>query len=144
MSALDASLAGSREAAAACRVCRLSHADCGAALAAGRAVLALQAGRRNAGLPVLFADPAWDMLLDLFVARGERRSISVSSLCIAAGVPASTAHRWIQVLARAGAVRRRADPLDRRRVYIEIAEQAFAAMAAELLRHRDRMVRSCS
>jgi DNA-binding MarR family transcriptional regulator len=92
----------------------------------------------------LFADPAWDMLLDLFVAKGEGRSISVSSLCIAAGVPASTAHRWIQALVRAGTVRRRADPLDRRRVYVEITEHAFAAMATELLRHRDRMVEPCS
>lgn len=37
--------------------------------------------------PELFADPAWDMLLDLYAARLERRRVSVSSLCIAAAVP---------------------------------------------------------
>src|SRR3546814_2986047 len=29
----------------------------------------------------LFADPAWDMLLDLYAARLERQPVSVSSLC---------------------------------------------------------------
>jgi len=36
------------------------------------------------------ADPAWDMLLDLTAARAESRAVSVSSLCIAAGVPTTT------------------------------------------------------
>ena len=33
----------------------------------------------------LFADPAWDMLLDLTAAREEDKRVSVTSLCIAAG-----------------------------------------------------------
>ncbi len=43
----------------------------------------------------LFADPAWDMLLDLTAARVEARRVSVTSLCIASGVPPTTALRWI-------------------------------------------------
>lgn len=43
----------------------------------------------------LFADPVWDMLLDLAVARVEHRRVSVTSLCIASGVPTTTALRWI-------------------------------------------------
>ena len=42
-----------------------------------------------------FADPVWDMLLDLYAAHHENRLVSVSSLCIASGVPATTALRWI-------------------------------------------------
>jgi hypothetical protein len=35
----------------------------------------------------LFKDPAWDILLDLYVARADGRGISVSSACIASGAP---------------------------------------------------------
>ena len=34
----------------------------------------------------MFADPAWDILLDLYAAKLERHRVSVSSLCIAAAV----------------------------------------------------------
>ena len=76
----------------------------------------------------LFADPAWDILLDLTAARIERRSVAVSSLCIAAAVPATTALRWIKQLTDAGLLRRVADPDDGRRVFIELTERAADAM----------------
>lgn len=72
----------------------------------------------------LFADPAWDMLLDLFAARIEKRDVSVSSLCLAAGVATSTAAGWLRQLERSGLVTRRPDPQDGRRVFIEIAPVA--------------------
>src|SRR5690606_9764038 len=50
----------------------------------------------------LFADPAWDMLLDLFAARLEQERVSVSSLCIASAVPPTTALRWIRTLTEKG------------------------------------------
>jgi len=77
----------------------------------------------------LFADPAWDMLLDLYAARLERQPVSVSSLCIAAAVPATTALRWIKTMTDAGLFRREADPNDGRRIFIALAEGAFDAMA---------------
>jgi hypothetical protein len=43
----------------------------------------------------LFADPAWDILLDLKAAGLEGQNVSVSSLCIAAAVPPTTALRWV-------------------------------------------------
>src|SRR3546814_2543305 len=61
----------------------------------------------------LFADPAWDMLLDLYAARLEHQPVSVSSLCIAAAVPATTALRWIKTMTEAGLFVREADPQDR-------------------------------
>lgn len=65
----------------------------------------------------LFADPAWDMLLDLFASELEGRRVSVSSLCIAAAVPPTTALRWIGAMHDAGLFERQADPNDRRRAY---------------------------
>jgi DNA-binding MarR family transcriptional regulator len=76
----------------------------------------------------LFADPAWDMLLDLFHAEIAQRRVPVSSLCIAAAVPATTALRWITTMTDAGLFRRRADPYDGRRVFVELAPEASKAM----------------
>ncbi|MBB6427966.1 winged helix DNA-binding protein [Sphingopyxis sp. JAI128] len=77
----------------------------------------------------LFADPAWDMLLDLYAARLERQPVSVSSLCIAAAVPATTALRWIKTMTDAGLFLREADPHDGRRIFIALAEGAYDALA---------------
>src|SRR5207253_3617288 len=64
----------------------------------------------------LFADPAWDMLLDLLAAKLEDRRVAVSSLCIATAVPPTTALRWIKILCEQGLILRVADPQDGRRV----------------------------
>lgn len=76
----------------------------------------------------LFADPAWDMLLDLFEAELAQLRVSVSSLCVAAAVPATTALRWIATMTDAGLFKRRADPADGRRVFVELAPETSEAM----------------
>lgn len=76
----------------------------------------------------LFEDPAWDMLLDLFAAELERAQVSVSSLCIAAGVAPTTALRWITRMTDAGLFERRPDPFDRRRAFIALSSRASAGM----------------
>lgn len=78
----------------------------------------------------LFSDPAWDMLLDLMVARIDRRPVSVSSLCIASAVPATTALRWIKTMTEAGLFERRSDPSDGRRVFIALSDETAQAMHA--------------
>jgi hypothetical protein len=80
----------------------------------------------------LFADPAWDMLLDLMAARLEQQRVAVSSLCIAAAVPPTTALRWIKTLCDQGLFVRVADPEDGRRVFIELSDGAAAALAGYL------------
>lgn len=76
----------------------------------------------------MFADPAWDMLLDLFAARMEDGQVSVSSLCIAAAVPATTALRWIKTLTDDGTFIRESDPRDGRRVFVALSERSLFAM----------------
>ena len=78
----------------------------------------------------LFADPAWDMLLDLTAAGLEGRTVAVSSLCIAAAVPPTTALRWIKTLTDLGMFVRASDPSDRRRVFIELSDEVAGAMQA--------------
>lgn len=76
----------------------------------------------------IFADPAWDMLLDLLQAEIAQHRVPVSSLCIAAAVPATTALRWIKTMTDAGLFKRRADPHDGRRVFVELSATASEAM----------------
>jgi DNA-binding MarR family transcriptional regulator len=77
----------------------------------------------------LFADPAWDMLIDLLHARLEQRPVAVSSLCIAAAVPPTTALRWIKRLTDEGIFVRTADPLDGRRIFIDLSDAAAENMS---------------
>ncbi len=77
----------------------------------------------------LFADPAWDMLLDLTAARAEHSRVSVTSLCIASGVPPTTALRWIGQMAETGLLQRVEDEADRRRAFITLTDKAADAMA---------------
>ena len=76
----------------------------------------------------LFADPAWDIMLDLAAARLEGKQVSVSSLCIAADVPTTTALRWIKGMTDAGLLVRRSDPGDGRRSFIDLSDDAADAM----------------
>ena len=76
----------------------------------------------------MLADPAWDMLLDLFAAGMEQKDVSVSSLCIAAAVPPTTALRWISAMTEAGMLIRRFDPNDGRRVFISLSDDANTRM----------------
>jgi hypothetical protein len=76
----------------------------------------------------LFADPAWDMLLDLLQAEIAHLRVPVSSLCIAAAVPATTALRWLKTMVSQGIFIRRADPHDGRRVFVELAPETSHAL----------------
>ena len=77
----------------------------------------------------LFGDPAWDMLLDLTAARAEHTRVSVTSLCIASGVPPTTALRWIGQLTETGMFQRVEDEADRRRAFVALTDKAADAMA---------------
>lgn len=76
----------------------------------------------------LFADPAWDMMLELLRAEITQRRVSVSSLCHASGVPATTALRWITNLVKKGIFVRRPDQLDGRRFFVELSPEVSSAL----------------
>jgi hypothetical protein len=80
------------------------------------------------GNPDLFGEPAWDILLDLFIAQGEGKPVSVSSACIGSAAPATTGLRWLGVLADEGLVLRENDPEDHRRVLVRLSPTGLAAM----------------
>ena len=97
-------------------------------------------GRHLPGLSL--GEPAWDILLDLAIAHYWRRETSVTSLCIAADVPSTTALRWINSMTKAGLIVRRPCQRDGRRSFLAIAPasyQAMLALAADALRTVERV-----
>jgi Winged helix DNA-binding domain len=97
-----------------------------------RRMLRLRRERERYFPAEIFADPAWDMLLDLTAAQLEGRLVPVSSLCIAAAVPTTTALRWVRSLTEAGLMERQLDPADARRSHIRLSDDASAAMLSYL------------
>ena len=77
----------------------------------------------------MFSDPCWDILLDLFIAHGKNRQISITSACLAAQVPASTALRWITVLEQMGLIERKRDTKDARRRFVQLTPKAIAQVS---------------
>lgn len=75
-----------------------------------------------------FADPAWDLMLDLLACWHSGRNVSISSACIAAAVPGTTALRWIDRLVIEGALVREDDPTDGRRSYLRLAPDVAARL----------------
>lgn len=78
----------------------------------------------------LFSDPAWDILLELALAESRYQRLTISNLCDAVDAPMTTALRWIGALADKGLLIRRDDVTDKRRKFVELSSEAFAAMVA--------------
>ncbi len=93
-----------------------------------RAILGMRRARDQFFDGELFADPAWDMLLELYAAELGQQRISVGSLCAGAAVPPTTALRWISTLESKGLIERRADPLDGRRFHLSLSTLGLKAM----------------
>jgi DNA-binding MarR family transcriptional regulator len=76
----------------------------------------------------LFADPAWDIMLELFLAGLEFRRTAISDLGYKIEVPMTTSLRWIDKLQADGWVKRIPDPRDHRRVLVELSARGTHGM----------------
>jgi hypothetical protein len=81
----------------------------------------------------LFADPAWFILLDLFVRQHSGLQTSVSSACHASFSPLTTALRHIAILTERNVIQRQYDPVDQRRVFLELTDESFIEIERILL-----------
>lgn len=97
------------------------------------------------------ADPAWDMLLTIYVDAAAGRHVSVSSACFAASVPATTALRHLSTLEASGWLLREPDRRDHRRKFLHLTEKArgrieiaLDAMAGENRRARLETTRTAT
>ena len=77
----------------------------------------------------IFADPAWDILLDLYAAELEGKKVSITSACLASGVAQTTALRWIRVLEENDLIFRIHDAMDGRRSFLRITGHALSKIS---------------
>lgn len=87
--------------------------------------------RRRAQLfgdDTLFGEPAWDILLDLFIAAIRQKRVAVTSACIGAAVPTTTALRWLKILEEKGLIVREEDAEDARRTFLRLSPVAYQLM----------------
>ncbi|AXJ95191.1 MULTISPECIES: hypothetical protein [unclassified Sphingomonas] len=99
-----------------------------------RQLLAQRSARFDYFPAELFHEPAWDMLLALFVAHEERQTMNVKTLVGSANAPVTTSQRWIDHLHKLKLIDRVIDPTDRRRMEISLSDTGHAAVLAYLRR----------
>lgn len=87
----------------------------------------------------LFAEPVWDMLLELYVGDARGRPLSTGDLIIAGAVPATTARRCMKQLKNLGIFNHLKDPLDRRRSLCILNPAIRQAIEDTLTRFRDHV-----
>lgn len=81
----------------------------------------------------LLGEPAWDILLDLFVAKARGNRLRTTSVCIASRVPGSTALRWLNVLEEHGLLERKSAPDDARVKLVELTDHGYRVMRTYLI-----------
>jgi DNA-binding MarR family transcriptional regulator len=69
----------------------------------------------------MFGEPAWDLLLCLYIMDGRR--VTFGKLVNMIGEPMTTAVRWLDYLEKEHLIARRPDPSDRRMVCIELLDR---------------------
>jgi hypothetical protein len=89
----------------------------------------------------LFADPMWDLMLELYASTAEGVRVSVSRACAASQAPSSSALRYIKEMTSKGLVVRDECRTDARRVYVRLSDKSRVAMSDLLSRMmRDRLM----
>lgn len=97
-------------------------------LALVRLLLAQRRRRRDFLPEELFHEPAWDMLLSLYLAWHEGQTMNVKTLVGTSDAPVTTSQRWIDHLAKLNLVTRVVDPADRRRIEVTLSGSGLQAI----------------
>jgi len=95
----------------------------------------LLAGRRQRDRyfdPMLFSNPAWDILLNLYVADAEGKPMSLLDSCTAAIVPQGVALRWLGYLRQEEMVMEVPDPARPRHMLVRLSGQARLTISSYL------------
>ena len=95
-------------------------------------ILAQRRLRRQFLPEALFHEPAWDMLLALFIARDERLPMNIKTLVSLSDAPVTTSQRWIEHLHKLKLINLVTDSADRRRAEISLSQTGDRAMSAYL------------
>ena len=89
------------------------------------------------GAEELFGDPAWDMLITVFIHGCEGTKIAMNDLCRASCVSPSGALRRVHKLCEAKILTLIADPYDGRRHFVELTPEATQSLTAYFSERED-------
>lgn len=78
--------------------------------------------------PRLFGEPAWDMLLDLYIHQAKGLSTSITGACIGSHAPATTALRYVELLCEQGWIQKIPDDSDKRRSFLALTADTTARL----------------
>jgi DNA-binding MarR family transcriptional regulator len=78
--------------------------------------------------PGMLLDSSWDIMIELFIANCENKTLCVKHLILSSGESSTSALRRIDRLEAAGIILRRDDVLDHRRVLVELTHKGEQAM----------------
>lgn len=101
-------------------------------LAMAQLVLSSRKAREQYFDPDLFGEPAWDILLALYVSEDAAARFTVSKLADCIGTPLSTAVRWVKALEEKSLVQRIGHPTDRRITFVQLLEKGRSALDSYL------------
>jgi DNA-binding MarR family transcriptional regulator len=87
--------------------------------------------RRRFFNPDLFSEPAWELLLALYIEHQGRR-LNLAQLTEFVGLAPTTVLRWIEYLEEQRLVCRSPQPTDRRGMFVELTDKGRSAMEAYL------------
>jgi len=110
--------------------CSLDSAqtDCNKLIAVAKLVQVLRHSRALHFSKAMFGEPAWDLLVALYIAEEQSWKPTLSTLANDAGKPVSTALRWIDYLDKRKLIRREPSSTDRRTIVVTLSEQGREAL----------------
>lgn len=91
-------------------------------LAAARFSLEARQGRVDHFSPAMFGEPAWDLLLALYVTQADTPAPAVSSLAKTAGIAITTTFRWIDYLEEKRLIQRERSSDDGRALTVALSD----------------------
>jgi DNA-binding MarR family transcriptional regulator len=97
-------------------------------LSTARFSLEARQGRAEHFSPAMFGEPAWDLLLALYVTQADTPAPAVSSLAKSAGIAITTAFRWIDYLEEKRLIERQRSSDDGRALTVGLTEDGRARL----------------
>lgn len=108
-------------------------------VAYARRLLAAQKQRVRLLGDIPVGEPAWEILLHLFVREADGQPASVSDACLASGVPITTGHRYLAYLTERGHVIRETDQEDARRTLLQLTRDMHGRLTALLTQEIEQL-----
>jgi DNA-binding MarR family transcriptional regulator len=91
----------------------------------------------------ILGEPAWDILLALFIVHNDKRRMNVGELAKVTHTPLTTTVRWVGALEERELAQRRPNPFDQRVVQVELTDKGRRAMESYFMRMREAKVFGC-